>query len=123
MRCVPSVARLSERDTRQPGVNPEGRAMNTINDSPVVVGAVEPISRPRTTDRLEQRAVEPSGRSTLRTDEESKSSAPVVQLVRKSAEQFSRLLETLKDATTAAALTGFDAAATGNAGRVVDTYA
>lgn len=94
--------------------------MNTNIDTTSVVAGGPQQANARAPDRESRRAIEPSENASLRTDDkEQESGAPILQLVRKSAESFSRLLGALKDPAAAAALSGYS----GSVGRQVDTYA
>lgn len=99
--------------------------MNATIDASAALGAVAPVTLVRTDDPAERRVVEPTDRGTLRTASDGEPPVPpVVQLVRKSAQQFSQLLESGTPAEAAAALTGFTAAPpVAGPGSIVDTYA
>ncbi len=94
--------------------------MNTGIDTTTAVAGVPQQANARAPDREARRAIEPSENASLRTDDRPREDgAPILQLVRKSAESFSRLLGALKDPAAAAALSGYS----GSVGREVDTYA
>ena len=91
-----------------------------IDTTSAAVAGLPQATNARAPDREEPRAVEPSENTSTRTEDQSQEGgAPILQLVRKSAESFSRLLGTLKDPAAAAALSGY----TGSVGQQVDTYA
>jgi hypothetical protein len=104
--------------------------MNATVDATTAVGAVAPVNQVRAHEDANRRVVEAADRTTLRTatEDATSSDAPVLQLVRKSAQQFLRLLASGAAAASAAALTGFTAVPTrdppdAKTGGRVDTYA
>ena len=93
--------------------------MNTGIETTNVVASVPQAANPRAPDRVERRAIEPSESATPRADEQPRDTSALLQLVRSSAETFSKLLGTLRDPAAAAALSGY----AGGVGQQVDTYA
>jgi hypothetical protein len=99
--------------------------MDTFGTPAVPAGAPPPavFTTPAT---LEPRAVEDSERASLRADSDSLSFNPsraVLQLVRRSAEDFAALVTAGQDPSAAAAMTGTPDTGLGKTGNVVDEYA
>lgn len=99
--------------------------MQPTLESPIAAGAVPAVPAPRPPVHFERRVVEHANRSELNTNAPEQGDElvpPVLQLVRRSAETFSELIEQLRDVESAAAMSGFSAASLGAPGRMVDTY-